>query len=419
MKRHSNFSILMLVAILMVSLSTTAQNKTVVYGSLGVDNVNISVSNSPMGTSTDALGRYSLSLYDRTKPVKLHYSCIGYNDTIVSLSPKQLQHDSVNISFSMRFKYYALKEVTVKEKAPEIAYAGKSTSIVDYEINDMGVYIIGYRPNSCSLLHMSFDFDTLSVIPIDKKFKKLYKDVYGQIHLISYDSAYQIGHRQYHGKYMKMELFYGMKNKQFYLIFGDNVAATDKVFITGNYESGKQELFYYCRKKGDPKPILWEYTCDSATLELLDRTNSLEKNISNVRCPDAIYDPVFNNKNKLYYFNFDRDRIVTYNDAAERIDTIPMTFHKILTWKGKWEKLKSWKRIVMMDAPRNKFYTAFEEESVTTIKEINIKTGNTTDVVRLSYFYFVQNLKVHNGILYFLYPTGYDHRKALFKMKLD
>lgn len=418
MKHQLYYLTLLLTACLMVSLGATAQNKTVVYGSLGVDNVNISVSNSPMGTSTDALGRYSLTLHDRTKPVKLHYSCIGYNDTIVSLSPKQLQHDSINISFSMHFKYYALKEVTVQEKAPEIAYAGKSTSIVDYEINDMGVYIIGYRPKGCVLLHMSFDFDTLSVVPIDKKFKKLYKDVYGQIHLISYDSAYQIGHRQYHGEYMKMELFYGMKIKQFYLIFGDNVAATDKVFITGKYESMSQELYYYCRKKGDPKPNLWEHTCDSATLAMMENNDKNRPYNNYVRCPDAIYDPVFNNKNKLYYFNFDQDRIMTYNNAAKRIDSIPMTFHKRLTWKGEWEKLKTWKRIVMMDAPRNKFYTAFEEEGIMTIKEINIKTGKTTDVVRLSYFYFVQNLKVHNGILYFLYPTGYDHRKALYKVRL-
>lgn len=412
MKHRHFYSILLLVAYLTVSLNAPAQNKTVVYGSLGVDNVNISVSDTTRGTTSDALGRYALTLYDRTKPVSLYYTCIGYQDTVVSLTSKQLQQDSINISFSMRFKNYTLSEVTVTEKAPEVAYAGKMTSIIAYEINDMGIYIIGYRAKGCALLHMSFDFDTLSVIPIDEKFQRLYKDVYGQIHLISYDSAYQIGHRQYHGEYMKAELFYGMTIKQFYRYFGDNVAATNKVFITAEYQSRHQELYFYRHKKGDSKSSLWEYTSDPEMLYLVE-------NHMNSWCPGTIYDPVFSNNDTLYFFDFDGDKIVTYNDEAERISTVPMTFHRRRTWKGEWEKLKSWKRIVMMDEPRNKFYTAFEEESVMTIKEIDLKTGKVSDVVRLSNFHFVQIPKIHNGILYFLYPTGYDNRKALYKMNLD
>ena len=77
----------------------TAQNKIVVYGNLGVNNVNISVVNTRKGTSSNAKGYYTLPLYNRSKSVNLYYSCIGYQDTIVSLSSKQLQRDSVNISF--------------------------------------------------------------------------------------------------------------------------------------------------------------------------------------------------------------------------------------------------------------------------------------------------------------------------------
>ena len=403
---------------LFLTISVSAQNTTKVYGNLGIENVNIQVSNTSLGTITDARGYYELLLTKSSNPIELHYSCIGYQDTIVSILPKQMQKGSINISFSMRFKDYALSEVTVTEKAPEIAYAGKMTSIVDYEINDMGVYIIGYRTKGCILLHMSFDFDTLSFIPIDEKYQRLYKDVYNQIHLLSYDSAFQIGHRQYRGEYQKMELFYGMKSDQFYNIMGNNVAATDKVFITAEYQTKwNQELYFYCRKKGDSEASVWEHTRESAMLYVLE---------NGMWCmPDCwpyvkpIYDPVFNLNDTLYFFDFDADRIVIYNNEAKHINTIPMTFHRKRTWKGEWEKQKSWKRIVMMDAPKTKFYTAFEEESVMSIKEINIKTGIASDIVRLSNFHFVQIPKMHNGVLYFLYPTGYDHRKALYKLKID
>ena len=154
MKHKYYYSILLLAACLMVSLSATAQHKTVVYGNLGVSNVNINITNTRYGTSTDYKGRYTLTLHDCTKAVNLYYSCIGYQDTIVSFTPKQLQHDSINISFKMRPKSYALNEVTVSGNKPEIAYHEKMVSLVTYEINEMGIYLIGYRQSGNALVHL-------------------------------------------------------------------------------------------------------------------------------------------------------------------------------------------------------------------------------------------------------------------------
>ena len=111
MKHRHFYFILLLTACLTVSLRATAQHKTIVYGNLGVENVNISIVNTPYGTSTDAQGHYELPLYDRTETVNLYYSCIGYQDTIVSLTPRQLQRDSIDISFKMRKMSYDLQEV--------------------------------------------------------------------------------------------------------------------------------------------------------------------------------------------------------------------------------------------------------------------------------------------------------------------
>lgn len=106
--------ILMLFCLGFISLAK-AQQKTVVYGHLGMENVNVSISNTSVGTSSDAKGQYALSIDDRTKKIQLHFTCIGYRDTIVSLTPKQLQRDSINISFKMRRQNYNLHEVTVTD----------------------------------------------------------------------------------------------------------------------------------------------------------------------------------------------------------------------------------------------------------------------------------------------------------------
>lgn len=439
MKHKLYYSILLLAAYLMASLSATAQHKTVIHGNLGVSNANISIVDTRKGTSTNAKGRYALPLYDRTKTIRLYYSCIGFQDTIVSLTPKQLQRDSINISFKMRPKDYTLSEVTVSENKPEIAYHEKMVSLVTYEINEMGIYLIGYRRSGNALLHLSFDLDTLSVLPIAKKFDRLYKDVFGQIHLMSYDSTYQIGHRQLGDTYLDAELFYGMSIKEFYYIMGDNAAVTDSVFVIATYGRGGQELYYHYFKRGNPNGQLMEHVIDQ---EGLDLTENIRKfGASNTKPafapssshyanfimrPDSrkwtytppIYDPLFSAGNNLFLFNFEADKIEYFDMKAQMTEETSIKFHRYRKWNGKWFMKDSWKKQVLVDMARKEFYAVFEDEGVMSISKINLKTGQTQVVAKLSGFQFVQLPMVNDGILYFMYHTGPTHSKALYRMML-
>ena len=439
MKHKFYYSILLLVACLMGSLSATAQHKTVVYGNLGVSNVNIGIVNTRNGTSSNAKGRYALPLYDCTKTVRLYYSCIGYQDTLISLTTRQLQCDSINISFKMRPKDYTLCEVTVSENKPEIAYHEKMVSLVTYEINEMGIYLIAYRRSGNALLHLSFDLDTLSVLPIAKKYDRLYKDVFGQIHLMSYDSTYQIGHRQLGNTYMDAELFYGMSIDEFYYIMGDNAAVTDSVFVIATYGKGGQELYYHYFKRGNPNGNLLKHVFDQEGLDLTENIRKFgalgtkptfapsSSHYANfIMRPDSrkwthtppIYDPLFSAGNALFLFDFEADKIEYFDKRAQVIGEAPIKFHRYKRWNGKWLMKDNWKKLVLVDMARKEFYAVFEDEGVMSISKIDLKTGQTQVVAKLADFQFVQLPMVHNGILYFMYHTGPTHSNALYQMRI-
>ena len=123
-------SLLLLLLALTTAFRGLAQTRTVVYGHLGVENVNISVIGIPQGTVTDAQGNYTLMLAEKGRRVNLKYSCIGYQDTVVGLTPKMLEKDSVNISFKMRKQEYALKEVSILADRPR--FKGDRNIIVDF-----------------------------------------------------------------------------------------------------------------------------------------------------------------------------------------------------------------------------------------------------------------------------------------------
>ena len=170
-----------------------AQQKTVVYGHLGMENVNVSIRNTPVGTSSDAKGQYALTIDDRTKKIQLHFTCIGYRDTIVSLTPKQLQRDSINISFKMRRQNYNLHEVTVTDTHK---LYGDRYFFMDFEVFGQTICILTACPNKKLRCLIMADedlhgFDTIS-IPAHIEPEQVWRDCMGNCQLIAKDSVYEI-----------------------------------------------------------------------------------------------------------------------------------------------------------------------------------------------------------------------------------
>ena len=73
---------------------------------------------------------------------------------------------------------------------------------------------------------------------------------------------------------------------------------------------------------------------------------------------------------------------------------------------------------MMVDRARKEFYSFLVNDGLCTLVRIDLPTGTATPVLDLSGYPFAEMLRVHNGVLYFLYPTGNNHRQALFQVKI-
>ena len=184
-------SFILALLLLFLAYSLLAQNKTVVYGNLGVENVNISIANTQYGTSTDAKGRYELPLYDRSKAVNLYYSCIGYQDTVVSLTPKQLQRDSINISFRMRKMSYDLQEVGVTAYS-DFYRSRRGTNIADIAFFDNKILVLENGKKSSTLRLLDLDGNDLASTDFETLYDELHIDAFGDFLLLCQDTCLQV-----------------------------------------------------------------------------------------------------------------------------------------------------------------------------------------------------------------------------------
>ena len=172
-------------------LAVIAQTPVKIYGNLDLENVNISVLNTQYGTSTDARGNYSLLLFAKDKSVDLLYSSIGYCDTVVSLIPRQLQQDSLNVSFRMREKEYDLPEAGIVANR-DFYRTERGRRIADIAFADDRILVLENRKDKSNLMVLNAEGETVSQAQYDSLYTKIHIDCFGDYILVGENFCQQI-----------------------------------------------------------------------------------------------------------------------------------------------------------------------------------------------------------------------------------
>lgn len=382
----------------------TAQHKTIVYGNLGVGNVNISIVNTKHGTSTDVNGHYELPIYDRTKTVNLYYSCIGYQDTVVSLTTRQLQRDSINISFIMRKQNYNLQEVTVTAK--QKLYSERYF-FMDFEVFGNTICILAACPNKnlrCLILadEALRGHDTIP-LPDHIKPEQVLRDCMGNCQLIAKDSVYEID----------------------LTVDSHHIIATARAFF---FRTMRDCLFatddhIYFREKGMQGYFTSFYRVDRKTkkpqqLFTSDMTDNINKYWDEMTFFMTYWDPSSHGappgvwsrhikkqwfrpsdaelllaNNNLYYFDQSLGYIQQYDLAINKTDSC-VVFYPFM---------KGWNHILYQDLAQSRFYTVIKDK----LYEIDPASGNITSKTTLTPSLYPKTI-IHNGQLLLLNKAHYS-----------
>ena len=335
--------------------------------------------------------------------------------------------DSLNYSKRIVFKLQpsqmSLPEVEIMGNVPHVAYDNKVVSVKDFEINEKGIYLLAQRRRNNAILHLNFNCDTLTELKISPDYYNIFKDVYGEMHIVSDNDVWQIGHKTLKNRVFDMELLYNYPLTEFISVFGNIACVTDSVLVVGKYFYFNQEIYYfYYEIDGDQQSHEFHHCVnqegrDFIYFSMKNKWGLPERSGNMFMKPT--YDPIFAYDNNLYIFSFDEDKIFIYNNLGEVVNEYPLTFHKYRHWNGKMKLIKKWGKKVIMDDATGKFYTIFIDGGVTTIKRINIEAGTAETVYTISGFAFVENLRIYNGKAYFLYKNDNTRNSRLYEVTIN
>ena len=420
--------LLFFIALLCLLGSLQAQTPTVIQGvvknEIGqtIENVSVYVKDSLLVSITDENGCFA---YDRAqKGDKLRFAHMGYEPAYYTIKEKDINGQPVNIS--MKTKSHELLEVEVTANAPHLAFDNPVRSVLDYVIADDGIYLIAYRRRNVSVIHLSFDLDTLHELIISPTYKNLYKDFYGFVHVISNENACQLGFTfTTDGQKKDMYLCAPLPLDLFYKNYAPIVAASDSVVITGRYAFYGTEQYYYCVTPTADTMYLLEHIVDEKIRDDIidlyrfgvDQFHYYALNFYPTMF--YIYNPIYGIDNKFYLFAYADDETIVYDAVGKELERYPLVFHEQKKWNGHPVVDNRWKKSMIVDRAQREFYSTFVDDGLCTLMHIDLKTGTAKPVLDLRGYPFAEMLRVHNGVLYFLYPTGNNHRQSLYQVKIE
>lgn len=421
--------IFLFLSFLFLAFSAKAQEQLFLQGvcvnekGRAIENVSVYVQDTLLASVTDENGHFAIRQPE--VGLRLRFAHVGYEPTHYTVKQKDLDRQELKIE--LKTKKYELFEVNVVGNTPKIAFDNPVRSVLDYVIADDGIYLLAYRTRNTSVLHLSFEMDTLHELIVSSSYKYLYKDFYGFVHVINNDGACQLGFTEYaDGRKKDMFMYAPIPLDLFYRNFAPIITASDEVVITGRYAFFGLEQYYYCVTPTADTTYLLAHVVDEDRrddLLYMMRTEGFDRftKISMVLYPKMhyIYNPVCELDNKFYLFAYTDDETIVYDAVGKELERHPLTFHHFTKWDGTVDDDKRWKKTMINDRAKREFYTVFVNDGLCTLMRIDLATGTAAPVLDLSGYPYAETLRIHDRTLFFLYPTGKNHRRALYQVEID
>ena len=389
--------LLLIIILLNCCVAFSQQNYSVVKGNVGEKNVNISIINTSFGVSSDSNGDFMMALPKTEKQVGLLFSCIGYEDTLVSVIPNR---DTIYLNFKMKETYYMLDAVGVSVDKIK-RYSEPNYVMFDFEIYDDKVFILQRKDNTlkeCRILVQDLWLDPIDTINVPNHIEpeKIIVDCTESCQLIGKDSVYQV---------VKMnssyELMFPAEKERYNKVLRNIIFFTDKYiyfnelqmdgYISNFFRIGKEtkekEMMFVVNDMKTYRDIKVEkqWHIDHPMLGGSPSAEDWERfvQLTWYHTKDNHLDVI---DNTLYYFDHFNGKIQQYDEGMNLLHECEIVYPT---------EEDFWRYKIYKDKAFGKFYTIFG----TAVNEINTNTGKTKSVANAD-SWISEKIIIYKGNLY-------------------
>ena len=398
--------------------------------------VNVFIDGTNQGTITDENGQFSLKI--ERFPVAITFSYLGYQSKTVTLTILP----EVPLSIFLNKKDLFLSEITVTDKIKIDTVYDTDYSVVDYEFYDKALILLIFKNSidKYSLLVLKENGQQGHELPLkDYQPEKLYKSCLGGIYLLTSVNAWQI----YLSEQERLQLAHRTPILEFEALFFDCVGANkDWVYFAQDLHANQMRHYYAFPRSGsreirhiltiaDFKKVMqledeYRFQTLRAYVAEAHKNGSVEESVypsnkvpPNMKMEDAafvnrviyppIFVPLFVTDEELVVFDHANSLLTKVSNDGDNRQSIDIAYHKD----------KKWKKQIIFDDLTERAFTLYDTKWGLALAEINLESGETLKPKELDRS-FIDNIKVHNGFVYFTFsnPLKNDTSRRLEKIRL-
>jgi hypothetical protein len=379
-----------------------------------------------LGTTSMNNGTFEIDIVDY--PCIISISHLAYQPVdIVIQSPTQ---DGLEII--MVPKAVEIEQVVISQNRIKRYLANKDFYVVDYDFIGDNIYVIGFENKNLSkgkVILLNPTEDTLGYCSI-KKPRKLFRDAFGNIHLITKDSIFQLYYDSSNLRllypstvdeipmdFLNLKFVNGAKflfknispfeqSHQYYVVDTLNRAKENLTNIV-NYQLHPSEgtgVEYGGARKGIPSRANLRTLAEIQAAR--DEFEMAVYDMAIIHFPVHSY--VFRLGAGFVIADLTNKQFLHYNDQFELISKV----------KAKLPKHKQRQKTVIQDPSSEKMYWVHYRGSKVLLGEINPYSGEIVSSIETPSLPFIENIKIRNGVIWFTYqPRLGETARSLFKMR--
>jgi hypothetical protein len=385
-------------------------------------------------TTVSGISDYQLKGIELGRTLYFDFRHAIYQSTVIEFHYKE-REDTIQLKVYMNpMRIQTSKEVIVKSVGvPDTVFGSKRLSVADFELQANGDVVILAYPKQLhkgsELLLYNGD-ETKSSVLLNDAAIELKRDFRGNSHVICKDHVYgvytdgeqiEIGQipKDYYFKYIEpivdtntSKIFFSDFSKIYpafeYFVY-DQLDSSYKSIVNIK-DDLMMELYRSEYKWMDVRTKLWAKNKEMETgidAEIYIGANYFTQSIYY----QEVYAPMFHRNDSIIVFNYPKDVLLIYSIDGSRMDSIPIYHHYQAKETG-------WRRNVLQDRVTGSIYTCYEKDGYSYLGLVNIKTGEISEKVKLT-FRYVDKIRVHNNYVYYVYrPFESIQKKFLYKEKL-
>ena len=377
---------------------------------------------------TDENGNFKIYYFNKASVLlinKLGYRTQTLNINNVSNLPLvvQLKRQSLDLS-----------EVTITADKQVKRLVDNTFYILDYQFIIDEILLFGELNDKPMVKLIDLDGKELSRLNLNSNnYESLFKDCFGNIHIVSKFHTNQVYfmnttinlldevRRHLFDSLMVPCILDNMNNLYFETLL--NKKQTKTFFVINKITKEKSGLgifsdefkmsmmkneagFMEAKYGGAGNNTMGDVTADE--LRAMRRKDDDINFAARVIFTDA-YIPILINNDTITVFNHPNNLIHRYSLNNIEVDLRVMEYNTYKTWKPQ----------VISDEIKHKFYTTYLHDGIITLGEINLQTGKIDRRFKLTHT-FPKNIKVKNGIVYYLYRLkDSEDKMSIYSHKIE